>query len=71
MGRRIGISETPYTGIVEALNNVTTALNKIDFNLIYIRTAINLQTKYLELLTRKFSKKLFKRYFGKGSVKLE
>ena len=65
MGRREGISETPYRGIVEALNSITNSLNKINSRLIVCQSALNTQTKYLELITRKYSKKLYKKNFGK------
>ncbi|KKL03979.1 hypothetical protein LCGC14_2620660 [marine sediment metagenome] len=58
MPRKIGISTIPYTEIVNALNSIKDELSMI-------KEASNVQTKYLELLTRKYSKKLFKRYFGR------
>lgn len=57
MGRE-GISETLYRGIAEQLKNISSNLIELNGNL---RT----QTKYLEIITRKYGgKKLFKRYFS-------
>lgn len=65
MGRAKGISETPYRGIVEALDSITTTLNLIHHDLQDIRSTIYLQTQYLEIIGRKINKKGFKKYFGK------
>ena len=59
---RAGISEIPYRGIVEQLKNISSELHSI-------RETGDLQTKYLELITqiitKKYNKKLFKKYFGR------
>lgn len=65
MGRTEGISEIPYRGIVEQLKNISSEMIELNRSLQSIRSATNLQTQYLELITRKYNKKLFKKYFGK------
>jgi len=62
---RLNVSGTPYEGIVKAINNISRELIELNNNIQSIRSATNLQTQYLELITRKYCKKLFKRYFGK------
>jgi methyl-accepting chemotaxis protein len=54
-----------YREITEAINDLTREIGEINNHISSIRSAINLQTQYLELITRKYNKKLFKRYFGK------
>ncbi len=65
MGRRTGISETPYLGIVEQLKSISSEMIEFNRHLAQIQSATNLQAQYLAVITRKYHKKGFKKIKGR------